>query len=210
MHDIVAHSLSVIIAQADGGRYASRADPEAAARALATISETGRAALSDMRRILGVLRHPGEDHGLAPVPDEQDLGQLVAQMRQTGLDVSMVRVGTRRTLPPGSGLALYRIAQEALTNVLKHAGPGVRVTVLEQWNPESVTVEVADDGRGAAAEKAPGGPGHGLVGMRERAEMFGGHLAAGPGPAGGFRVRAALPLPRTAESVEASNRPRDG
>lgn len=214
MHDIVAHSLTVMIAQADGGRYAADADPAAATRALGTIAETGRAALTDMRRLLGVLRGntdpapatgatptiPGPgglghatSQGFAPQPAESDVGTLVDQLRASGLRASLVRLGEPRTLPPGAGLTVYRIAQEALTNVLKHAGPDPLVTVLVQWLPGSVVVEVSDDGRGAAADSD--GLGQGLLGMRERATMFGGSVSAGPRPGGGFRVRAQLPTP---------------
>ncbi|UZN01952.1 sensor histidine kinase [Cellulomonas sp. S1-8] len=216
MHDIVAHSLSVIIAQADGGRYASAQDPDAATRSLGTIAETGRAALTDMRRLLGVLREapgagaPGSAPGVlratshaatttgtvattSPQPAVEDVEHLVAQVRASGLRVSSVRLGTPRNLPPGAGLTVYRIAQESLTNVLKHAGPDPGVTVLLQWLPTSVVLEVSDDGRGAAADAD--GLGQGLVGMRERAAMFGGTVTAGPRPGGGFRVRATLPTP---------------
>jgi len=196
MHDVVAHSLSVVIAQADGGRYAAAADPEAAVRALTTISETGRAALSDMRKILGVLRAPGSEHQAettTPQPVDADLDSLVEQMRSSGLEVSLVRVGRARTLPPGLGLAVYRICQEGLTNVLKHGGPSASASVLLQWSPQRVVVQVDDTGRGAAASSD--GAGHGLVGMRERVHLFGGTLEAGPKQGGGFRVRAEIPLP---------------
>ena len=206
MHDIVAHSLSVIIAQADGGRYAADADPAAATRALGTIAETGRAALADMRRLLGVLRTSGDAAGGAtggvagiggatttPQPAELDIDTLVAHVRASGLRVSLVRMGPPRRLPPGAGLTAYRICQEALTNVLKHAGPDPGVTVLVQWLPTGLVLEVSDDGRGAAASSD--GLGQGLLGMRERAAMFGGSVAAGPRPGGGYRVRAQLPLP---------------
>ncbi|WP_029288127.1 sensor histidine kinase, partial [Cellulomonas sp. HZM] len=198
MHDIVAHSLSVVIAQADGGRYAAASDPAAAQRALATIAETGRAALTDMRRLLGVLRdEPGEARSssaagtVVPQPAEGDLDALVEQVRASGTQVSLVRMGAPRALPPGVGLTVYRIAQESLTNVLKHAGPDPQVTLMVQWQSESIALEITDDGRGAAAEGD--GQGHGLRGMRERASMFGGTLSAGPRPGGGFRVRALLP-----------------
>ncbi len=213
MHDIVAHSLSVIIAQADGGRYAAAADPEAPARALTTIGEIGRAALTDMRGLLGVLREDGNGRDEAPgilpstpttatgsvavvtpQPAEGDLENLVGQLRDAGMQVSLARVGSPRNLPPGTGLTVYRIAQESLTNVLKHAGPDPHVTVLLAWRPESVLLEVADDGRGAAADAD--GRGQGLVGMRERTAIFGGTLSAGPRPGGGFRVRAEIPTPR--------------
>ncbi|WP_448061656.1 sensor histidine kinase [Cellulomonas hominis] len=226
MHDIVAHSLTVIVAQADGGRYAGQQDPAAATRALGTIGETGRAALSDMRRLLGVLRTPepapgGSRSGISggtaiagpgatgaggpagppgaaapaysPQPAERDLESLVEQMRASGMRVSLVRMGAPRRLPPGAGLTVYRICQEALTNVLKHAGPDPAVTVLVQWLPAALVLEVSDDGRGAAADSD--GLGQGLLGMRERATMFGGTATAGPRPGGGFRVRARLPLP---------------
>jgi len=208
MHDIVAHSLSVIIAQADGGRYVVRQDPAAGERVLGTIAETGRDALADMRRLLGVLRAPDDAPPTAPLPgaeggagDERspqpasgELEQLLAQVRATGLDVSFVRVGEPRPLPPGVGLAVHRVCQESLTNVLKHAGPGPHVTVVLTWGPDALTLEVSDDGRGASA--GSDGAGHGLLGMRERATMFGGTLAAGPRPGGGFRVRLELPVPR--------------
>lgn len=213
MHDIVAHSLSVVVAQADGGRYAAAADPEAATRSLTTIAETGRAALADMRRLLGVLREdPDPRTGSVPTvptgptvptvsplapstpqPAEHDVEQLIEQVRGSGVRASLVRMGTARRLPPGMGLTVYRICQEALTNVLKHAGPEPSVTVLVQWGVRSLVVEISDDGRGASAESD--GLGHGLLGMRERAAMFGGTVSSGPRPGGGFRVRAELPLP---------------
>ncbi|WP_407341717.1 sensor histidine kinase [Pengzhenrongella phosphoraccumulans] len=200
MHDIIAHSLSVIIAQADGGRYAAQADPAAAARSLGTIAETGRAALADMRRLLGVLR-VGEDGAtaLVPQPAATDLEQLVEQMRASGMRVSFARMGAPRTLPPGAGMVAYRICQESLTNVMKHAGPDPSVTVLVQWLPEALALEVSDDGRGAAA--VSDGRGQGLVGMRERAAMFGGSVAAGPRAGGGFRVRVDLPMPPSPAAV---------
>jgi len=241
MHDIVAHSLSVIIAQADGGRYAAASDPEAASRALTTVSETGRTALADMRRLLGVLRTdaprpvaaPPAPPGLpgpvsptrpllaarpapppgwpapgatgpvptvptplerAPQPDSADLEQLVAQVRDSGLRVSLARVGEPRPLPPGVGLTVYRVCQEALTNVLKHAGPDPSVTVLVRWGAATLDLEIEDDGRGAAASGgAPGG--YGLLGMRERAALFGGTVGVGPRAGGGFRVHLTLPVP---------------
>src|SRR5690606_35385881 len=181
----------------------------AATFALETIAETGRAALADMRRLLGVLREddgePGDDGALAPQPGSGDLETLVEQVRASGLNVSLVRMGTPRALPPGVGLTAYRICQEALTNVMKHAGPDPSVTLLVQWTDTSLSLEISDDGRGAAAdlsdEDAVGG--HGLLGMRERAMMLGGTLTVGPRPGGGFRVRATLPLPPPAGSGRA-------
>ena len=223
MHDIVAHSLSVIIAQADGGRYAADQDPAAATRSLTTIAETGRAALADMRRLLGVLRPeaiaagaasgvpPGPSGArptasaaattgpvdLIPQPAVDDIEHLVEQMRGSGVRTSFVRMGTPRPLPPGTGLTVYRICQESLTNVLKHAGPSPTATVMLQWAPASLVLEINDDGRGAAA--VGDGAGQGVLGMRERAAMLGGSLTVGPRPGGGYRVRAEIPLPRTEE-----------
>ncbi|WP_282948076.1 sensor histidine kinase, partial [Cellulomonas endometrii] len=161
MHDIVAHSLSVVVAQADGGRYAAAADPDAATRALGTIAETGRAALADMRRLLGVLREPDAAERSAttpytPQPAEQDLEGLVEQVRASGVRASLVRMGTARQLPPGVGLTVYRICQEALTNVLKHAGPDPAVTVLVQWRAAPPPARGAGrrPGGGAAAPRA--------------------------------------------------------
>jgi signal transduction histidine kinase len=195
MHDIVAHSLSVMIAQADGGRYAAAANPAAALGALDAIAKTGRDALSDLRGIVRVLREGPEDRDmdLRPAPHVRDLRALVDETRAAGLDVTLVQVGQTRYLPPGVGAALQRIAQEALTNALKHAGPQVEVVVTERWLADRIQLVVSDDGRGAAA--ASDGEGHGLLGMRERAEMLGGALRAGPGPTGGFKVIAEVPLP---------------
>ncbi|OKL54603.1 hypothetical protein BSZ39_03115 [Bowdeniella nasicola] len=202
MHDIVAHSLSVMIAQADGGRYAAQAQPEAAVTALETIGQVGRDALSDMRKILGVLRgETGDESPRLPQPVDSDLDELITQMREAGLDISLVRIGVARPLPPGAGYAIYRICQEALTNCLKHAGPQASVTVVMQWLNSSVELKVDDDGRGAGA--LSDGKGQGLVGMRERAGIFGGSLSAGPRQGGGFRVHLQLPVPAAAPPTPA-------
>ncbi|MCL2091390.1 MAG: histidine kinase [Micrococcales bacterium] len=203
MHDIVAHSLSVIVIQADGGRLAAATDPEAAQRALTTIAETGRAALADTRRILGLLR--GTDQAeRAPVPESGSVDELVATVREAGLDVAHVQTGTPRHLPPAVGAAVHRIAQESLTNVLKHAGPGARAVVSEVWHDAGFRLVVTNTGKVVSTpirglsilgrSPAPG-PGHGLVGMTERAELFGGTLVAGPTDGGGFRVQVDLPYP---------------
>lgn len=209
MHDIVAHSLSVIVIQADGGRLAAANDPEAAQRALATIAETGRAALADTRRILGLLR--GTDQAeRAPVPESGSIDELVATVRAAGLDVAHVQTGAPRHLPPAVGAAVHRIAQESLTNVLKHAGTGARAVVSEVWHDTGFRLVVTNT-PGASVTPARGTPtpwrgimtttravattGHGLIGMTERAELFGGTLAAGPTDDGGFRVQVDLPYP---------------
>jgi signal transduction histidine kinase len=198
MHDVVAHSLSVVIAQADGGRYAGQADPVAATEALDQISATGRQALADMRGLLGVLREDGAQE-YAPQPDVAAIDQLVADVRASGLDVDLIVEGTPVPMPAGPQLAAYRIVQESLTNVLKHAGPGSRAWVRLHWRPDALEIAVLDDGRGAAAAVAdpdgtvPVGTGHGLLGMRERAELHGGRLTAAPRHGGGFGVQAVLP-----------------
>jgi signal transduction histidine kinase len=198
MHDVVAHSLSVVIAQADGGRYAGQTDPLAATQALDQISATGRQALTDMRALLGVLREDGAQE-YAPQPDVAAIDQLVADVQTSGLDVDLIVEGAPVAMPAGPQLAAYRIVQESLTNVLKHAGPASRAWVRLQWRPEALEVAVLDDGRGAAAAVAEAdGPvltssGHGLLGMRERAELHGGRLTAAPRHGGGFGVHALLP-----------------
>ena len=196
MHDVVAHTLSVVVAQADGGRFASSQDPAAGTRALETIAEVSRAALAEMRALLGLLRDADDEVALGPQPSLDDIPSLVAATRDGGLDVSYVTTGTPRPLPIGAGLAAYRIVQEALTNVLRHAGPGPQAYVQLTWEADALMVAVSDDGRGAAARDD--GAGHGIAGMRERAAVFGGTLTAGPRAGGGFLVRARLPLtPRT-------------
>jgi signal transduction histidine kinase len=192
MHDVVAHSLSVIIAQADGGRYAATADPAIAARVLETISGTGRQALSDMRNLLGVLRQgPGDER--APQPDARMIPELVDHVRTSGLEIEDRVLGVPRELPPAIGLAAYRIVQESLTNVLKHAGPRARTVVEVRWDEDALRLAVDDDGRGAASMVQPSPGGQGLVGMSERARLHGGSVSSGPRTGGGFSVRAVLP-----------------
>ena len=193
MHDVVAHTLSVVVAQADGGRFAAPTNPAAAARTLDTIAEVGRSALAEMRALLGVLRTSDGEAQLGPQPSIGDIPTLVATAREGGLDVSYVTTGTPRPLPIGAGLALYRIAQEGLTNVLRHAGPVAAAFLQLTWDDDAVTLTVSDDGRGAAAKGD--GTGGGIQGMKERATVFGGTLAAGPKAGGGFVLRARLPLP---------------
>ncbi|MGY1794563.1 sensor histidine kinase [Geodermatophilus sp. SYSU D00525] len=194
MHDVVAHSLSVVIAQADGGRYAGRTDPEAATGALEAIAATGRQALTDMRALLGVLREDRREE-YAPQPDVAAVPALVDDVRASGLDVDLLVEGEPRPMAAGPQLAAYRIVQESLTNVLKHAGPSGRAWVRLHWRPDSLELSVLDDGRGAAAAVAEGdGHGQGLRGMHERAQLHRGRLEAGPRAGGGWRVYAVLPL----------------
>jgi len=193
MHDVVAHNLSVIVVQADGGRYAAEQDPKAALQVLETIGDTGRGALADMRRLLGVLRAPEDSGELGPQPGLVLLPDLIASVRKAGLDVDFGVDGEPRALGAGASLAVYRAIQEGLTNTLKHAGPHARSRVRLAYDAERLTVEVSDDGPGASASSSAGGPGHGLIGMRERVEAFGGEVMAGPGPEGGWRIRLTMP-----------------
>lgn len=189
MHDVVAHGLSVIVVQADGARYAAAKDPGVAVGTLETISTTGREALTEMRRLLGLLRDG--DTGVAPQPGLDDVQHLVDDARAAGTRVEADLPDPTVEVPDGVGLAAYRIVQEALTNVRKHAGPSATVRVRVAVGRD-VEVEVRDDGRGAAVHSD--GHGLGLVGMRERAAVHGGTLEAGPVTGGGFAVSARLPL----------------
>jgi signal transduction histidine kinase len=188
MHDIVAHHLSVIVLQAGG----ARASGKPAEATLEKIENSARQALSETRRLLGVLRDPEEETGLAPQPGIGDLDALAANVQAAGLPVHLVIDGDLAALPATVDVSVYRIVQEALTNVLKHAGPA-HADVTIGCGPDAVTVEVTDDGTGESGQQVLAG-GHGLAGMRERAAVFGGELAAGPRPHGGYAVRARLPL----------------
>jgi signal transduction histidine kinase len=188
MHDIVAHHLSVIVLQAAGARASGRP----AEATLEKIENSARQALTETRRLLGVLRDPDEETGLAPQPGIGDLDALAASVQAAGLPVHLVIDGDLGALPATVDVSVYRIVQEALTNVLKHAGPA-RADVTIGCAAEAVTIEVTDDGIGELSRPAAVG-GHGLAGMRERAAVFGGELAAGPRPGGGYTVRCRLPL----------------
>jgi signal transduction histidine kinase len=196
LHDVVAHAMSVIAVQSGVGAHVADTNPQEAARALAAIEATSRSALEELRRLLGVLRQDSEPQGdLTPMPGLGDLDGLLAEVGKAGLAVKLQVNGTRPRLPAGVDLSAYRIVQEALTNVVKHAGPA-RAQVVVGYRDQEVTVEVLDDGRGAVTSASDGrvGSGHGLIGMRERVQVFGGDLEAGPRPGGGFRVAARLPL----------------
>jgi signal transduction histidine kinase len=196
LHDVVAHAISVIAVQSGVGAHIANTQPEEAAKALVAIEATSRGALEELRRLLGVLRQEHEPQGdLAPVPGLADLDSLLAEVSKAGLAVKLRVNGTRPPVPAGVDLSAYRIVQEALTNVVKHAGPAhAQVTI--GYRDQDVTVEVTDDGQGAVTSGSDGqaGSGHGLIGMRERVAAFGGELEVGPRPGGGFRVAARLPL----------------
>jgi signal transduction histidine kinase len=194
LHDVVAHSVGVIVLQAEGARRVFEHDPERAREALESIERTARAALADMRRSLGVLRREDDERALAPQPGVDDLNGLIDEARAGGLTVELAVEGERVPLPPAIDLSAYRIVQEALTNVIKHAGPA-RAQVTVRYLDDELEVEVADNGAGTPARPADGS-GLGIVGMRERVEAHGGRLHAGAGSDGGFLVRASLPLDR--------------
>lgn len=190
MHDVVAHNLSVIVVQADGGRYVADNDPRAAAEALETIAHTGRGALTEMRRLLGVLRHEDDTGELGPQPGLALIPELIGTVRAAGLPVGLDVRGRPRPLEAGPSLAAYRVVQEALTNAIKHAGPIAKAEVGLVYEPAQLRIVVDDDGRGAAAQTD--GAGHGLVGMRERVAAYGGTVTAGPRAGGGWRVEVAM------------------
>ncbi|MFJ6696284.1 sensor histidine kinase [Streptomyces sp. NPDC091272] len=200
LHDVVAHNVSVMVVQADGAAYVMDASPDQAKQALETISTTGRQALAEMRRLLGVLRTGEQQEAgeYVPQPDVQQIEDLVEQVRTAGLTVDFKIEGTARPLPSGVELTAYRIVQEALTNTRKHGGPEVGASVRLVYFDDGLGLLVEDDGRGAAHEMyedgGADGQGHGLIGMRERVGMVGGTLDAGPRPGGGFRISALLPL----------------
>jgi signal transduction histidine kinase len=194
MHDVVAHSLSVVIAQADGGRYAANDDPNAAVRACTTISETGRSALTEMRRLLGVLRTDDGDVR-APAPGLANLDDLVAGVRDSGLPVHFTTTGAVRPVSSGVELAVYRIIQEALTNVAKHAQADSATVVLGN-DETSIYARVDDQGKGFNPDTIDrrDGSGLGLFGMQERATLFNGRLSITSRPGGGTRVEVRIPL----------------
>lgn len=198
LHDVVAHAMSVITVQAGVARYIDTGMPERASAALETIESTGRQALRDMRQLLGVLRAEGERAASSPAPALSDLDELVDGMRAAGTRVDLRVGGDVRQLPEGLELSAYRIVQEALTNVVKHAATD-HARVLLRYQPEELAIEIVDDGAGARAGAS--GSGHGLVGMRERAALHGGSLEAGPLPVRGYRVAARLPIAAPLEAV---------
>jgi signal transduction histidine kinase len=191
LHDVIAHNVSVMVVQADGASYALGSDPQRAAAALGAISRTGRQALAEMRRLLGVLRSGEEQVGLAPVPGLDQLRELLDLARDAGMSVSLTVDGTPRPMSEGAELAAYRVVQESLTNTRKHGGLAASAAVTLRFQPDGLLLQVSDNGLGAAA--ASDGTGHGLTGMRERVEMYGGKVDAGPLPGGGYRVTALLP-----------------
>jgi signal transduction histidine kinase len=190
LHDVVGHSVSVMTVQAAAVRRLLEPDQDKEREALQVVEQTGREALAEMRRMVGVLRRPEEAPALAPQPSLGYLDQLLATTREAGLPVDLRVEGTPTELPPALDTTAYRIVQEALTNAVKHANAD-RAEVVVRYGNGTVELIVSDDGRGNADG---GGSGHGLVGMRERVSVYGGELEAGPKAGGGFRLRATLPV----------------
>jgi signal transduction histidine kinase len=192
LHDVISHNVSVMVVQAAAGADVFDAQPARARTALGSIEATGREALSELRRLLGVIKTDDADESRAPQPGLEGLEALLEHIRSAGLAVELTVEGRRAPLPPGLDLAAYRIVQEALTNTLKHAGAS-RAGVTVRYGASELAVDVLDDGRGRAANGTASG-GHGLVGMRERVALYGGHVRAGPRSEGGFLVSARFPL----------------
>jgi signal transduction histidine kinase len=193
LHDIVAHNLTVMIALADGARLTGHQAPEETEAAIDGIAASGRQALHEMRRLLGVLRDDdGPAEQLRPQPGLDQLAFLLEQVRGAGLPTTLTRIGEPRPLSPGVQLTVYRVVQEALTNTLKHAPAASRAEVRLEWDRHALAIEVTDDAPVAVTSGAPGG--HGLAGMRERLAVFGADIEAGPLPRGGWRVRTRLPI----------------
>src|SRR3954471_12750745 len=194
LHDVISHNVSVMVLQAAAGADVFATHPERSREALGAIEAAGREALAELRRLLSVVDAPaGDGAGLAPPPGLTRLPELVERVRATGLDVCLTVTGDDRALPAGIDLSAYRIVQEALTNTLKH-GHAATARVDLRFGEEMLDVEIVDDGTAAAGAGGLPGRGHGLIGMRERAAVFGGELQAGPRSGGGFAVRATIPL----------------
>jgi signal transduction histidine kinase len=190
LHDVVAHSISLMTVQAGAERLVLGADRPDTVQALKQIEVTGRQALAEMRRLLGMLRGPGEEVDLAPLPGLGQLAALAERVTRAGLPVDLAVDGDVAPVSPGVDISAYRIVQEGLTNALKHSHAR-RATVRVTYRGETIEVEVSDDGHGGPP--AVNGVGHGLTGMRERVALYGGTLDAGPGPQGGWVLRARLP-----------------
>lgn len=224
LHDVVAHQMTVITLQADGARRVARGGDPRVTDALDTITATGKSALTEMRRMVGLLRSPGAENGhseeaarLAPMPGLRDLDDLIDRVAAAGMTVDVEVQGNLRPLDDGAELSAYRVVQEALTNAMRHGGPQVRANVTVSYGDDGLALVVDDSGRGlaswtsdigAAGSSTPfdsstgdsSASGHGLVGLRERIAVHGGEFDAGPRPGGGFRVRATIPYEPSLQS----------
>jgi signal transduction histidine kinase len=198
LHDVVAHNVSVVVVQAGAAERLVGTDPDRARQAMRDVASTGRQALDEMRRLLGVLREDEPGDVMEPQPGVAELENLARRVGDAGLPVELSVQGEQRPLPASAALSAYRIVQEALTNTLRHAGPA-RARVILRYLPDALEIQVSDNGTGSAARTDPAegtdGGGHGLIGMRERVTLFGGELRAGPRPEGGYSVVARIPTP---------------
>jgi signal transduction histidine kinase len=197
LHDVVAHSLTVMVIQAGAARRLVDRDPDRVVEVAGTIKHMGREALDEMRRLVGVMRDAGERPELAPQPTVAEIEALAERARAAGLHVELSVEGERRDLPPGVDLSAYRVVQEALTNTIKHAN-AVSATVAIRYGDGELFVAVTDDGSGSGSRVDVPSGGHGLTGMRERVALYGGELDAGEREGGGFEVRARFPLQQEA------------
>ena len=193
LHDVVAHHVSVMGVQAGAARRVLERSPGQAAQALTNIEDASRHAVAELQRLLGFLRRDGEVDQPTPQPNLRQLDALAEEVRRVGLDVELSVEGRAQPLPETVELSAYRIVQEALTNTIRHAG-ATKATVLLRYEPEELQIEVTDDGAGRPQQESTTRVGHGLIGMRERANLHGGRVSAGPRPEGGFGVRATFPL----------------
>jgi len=194
MHDIIAHGMSSVVVQSLAAQSVVDSDPSKAREVLQTIEAIGRDSVDEMRRMLGVLRADDPGLELEPQPGFEDPAEIVGRACDAGVDVTMHTSGEPQVLPPGLELTAYRVVQESLTNVIRHAGRPVTAEVRIAYSPGELDITVTDDGLGAAANATSNGTGHGLLGMGERVEIYNGSLTAGPQPGGGFRVHVSLPL----------------
>lgn len=196
LHDIVAHSVTIMVLHAAGARRVVRTDPDRAAESLTTIEESGQQAMTELRRLLALLRESddGPNRVDAMVPGLAHVDQILAQVRNSGVRVTLEVSGQPARLDASVDLAAYRLIQEGITNVTKHCGTGAQVAVTVEWGAEKVTVAVEDDGLGVRSAVPAGGGGHGLAGLRERIAIAAGEFSAGPTESGGFRVAARLPV----------------
>lgn len=190
MHDIITHSLSVMVALSDGAGAAAGASPQRASEVMRQVADTGRQALSEMRRMLGTLRTEDTDADRHPQPGVAQLDDLLIQVRSAGLPARLIIEGTPHPVAPGTQLAIYRIVQESLTNIRKHAPTATGATIRLRYQADGVDVDVTDNGR--ATGRQPATAGQGILGMRERAAAYGGAIDAGPDDNGGWRVHAHL------------------
>jgi signal transduction histidine kinase len=196
LHDVVAHSVGLMTVQAGAAHMVSAKDPDAAFSSLSSIERTGRQALGELRWLLGILRTEDEAGELSPQPGLDRLDELVADVEEAGVEVEVTVEGDLQDLPTALALSAYRILQEGLTNVLKHAGRWAHAEVVVLRTHDELVLEVADDGRGVVSEASNVTGGHGLIGMRERVALFEGRMSTGPRRGGGFFVRTEIPLER--------------